>query len=56
MECTPMRCCWMLIAIGVLCFCAGYLIGMDAVQDANQLISVGFTITDPEGHEVRSFK
>ncbi len=46
----------MLVLIGALCFCAGYLIGMDAVEDANYLIQTGYIITNPEGKEVRSFK
>lgn len=55
MECTAMRCCGMLILIGILCFAAGYMIGQDSVQNANDLLSVGFTITDPEGFEIRRF-
>lgn len=55
MKCTAMRCCWMLVLIGILCFVAGYLIGQDSIQDPNLLIQTGFTITDPEGQEVRRF-
>lgn len=49
------NCVWMLLLIGVLCFSAGYLIGQDSVQDANSLLSVGYTIKDPEGFEIREF-
>lgn len=33
----------------------GYAHGRASVQDANALLDAGFTITDPEGHEVARF-
>ena len=46
------------IALGVAALVAlvgAYSIGRDSVQNANDLIRAGFTITDPEGFPVDRF-
>lgn len=43
----------------ILLILAGYVAGYlarPAVQDANDLLRVGFTIIDPEGYPVRTFQ
>jgi hypothetical protein len=35
--------------------CSGYIAGRQSHQNVNDLISVGFTVTDPEGFPVRDF-
>lgn len=35
---------------------ASYQLGRESHQDVNDLLSAGFTLTDPEGFECRSFE
>src|SRR5688572_25032751 len=61
---SPMRfnfvefCFALIIVMSVLCgvFILGYFTRMSHSQDANDLLTVGYKITDPEGYEIERFE
>ncbi len=50
-----MRTILIIIVVAILSFTLGYLARGQHGQNANDLLSVGFTITDPEGFPVERF-
>lgn len=46
----------LLLASNIGCVILGYIAGQQSHQNVNDLIAVGFKVTDPEGHECRQFE
>lgn len=45
----------LLLALSIVFALCGYWFGRYSVQSANELITAGFVIVDPEGYEIESF-